>query len=71
MVAAGDTKEDEDMVNEMRVQLTPLTIQVVHLWKKQQCLLGQDEEMGTEEVEMAVALDGMHMAVVADDCSGR
>ena len=71
MVTAGDAIQDKDMVNAMRVELTPLTIQVVHLWKKRQPLLERDEEVGTEELEMGAALDGMHMAVAAADFSGR
>jgi hypothetical protein len=71
MVAAGDAIQDEDMVNAMRVELTPLTTRVVHLWKKRQSLLERDEEVGTEELEMGAALDGMHMAVAAADFSGR
>ena len=71
MVAAGDAIQDEDMVNAMRVELTPLTTRVVHLWKKRQSLLERDEEVGTEELEMGAALDGMHMAVAAADFSGH
>ena len=71
MVAAGDAIQEEDMVNAMRVESTPLTTRVVHLWKKRQPLQERDKEVGTEELEMGAALDGMHMAVAAADFLGH
>ena len=72
MVAVEVAILEEDMVNAMRVELTPLTRQAAELQKKRWLeLLEQDREMGTEELEMGAVLDVMPMAVLAADSLGR
>jgi hypothetical protein len=69
LVAAEGVNQDE-VVNAMRVESTPQTKLIMVPWMKKLQPMQRDKEMGTEELEMDVALAGMHMAVAAGDLSG-
>ena len=69
LVAAEGVNQDE-VVNAMRVESTPQTkLTMVPQMKKLQPMQ-RDKEMGTEELEMGVALAEMHMAVAVGDLLG-